>query len=115
MKFLARASIILMLFSPLAMASGNATNDTMQTLSPADQADTLAQAVGKGCVGKNAFYMGMITQAGDQMNDALWSVECTNGQSYMVKLLPDQNGSTRTVECNDFKAKSGLSCFQKLE
>jgi hypothetical protein len=114
MKRIIQASIFLLLFSPLAMASDNPTNDTMQTLTAADQADTLGQAVGNGCVGKTAFYVGTITAAGADMNSALWSVACANGQSYMVKLMPDKAGTTHTIECGEFKAKSGLSCFQKL-
>ncbi len=115
MKFTSIFLIFLAIFSLNAYAgTGNETNDTLQTLSTADQAQILGTAVGNGCIGQVPYYMGVVTVPGPELNNALWSIKCASGLSYVVKLLPDQAGSTRTVDCNEFKEKTGLSCFEKL-
>jgi hypothetical protein len=96
-----------------AYAAGKgAANDYLLSLPPAGQAALLGKAVGDVCTGKTAFYMG-IGIAGFAKRQALWSVKCTNGTSYAVKVNP--NGATLPVECSVFLAMDGFPCFKKVQ
>jgi hypothetical protein len=94
-----------------AYAAGGQANDYLLSLSPAHQAEMLGRAVGKTCTGKTAFYMG-IGVPGHPKRQALWSVKCTNGSSYAVKVNP--NGAVQAIECTVFTAMDGLACFKKI-
>ncbi len=89
-------------------SSGNITHDRLMGLSAAGQAVVLGEAVGEGCVGDRAFYMGMHKQ------ESMWSVGCTNGRSYMVKLAADALGSSEVLECSTLRAIAHVNCFVKL-
>ena len=89
-------------------STGNIAHDRLMGLSAAGQALILGRAVAEGCVGDRAFYMGMYKK------EALWSVGCTNGKSYEVKLAADAMGSAEALDCSVFKAITHLNCFVKL-
>jgi hypothetical protein len=95
-----------------ADAEGGKANDYLLSLSPARQAEMLGQQVGKTCVGKTAFYMG-IGIPGYPKRQALWSVKCADGSAYAVKVNP--NGATQTVECTVFVSMDGFTCFKKVK
>jgi hypothetical protein len=46
-------------------------------------------------------------------NDAYWSVRCTNGKSYQIRIKADDGGSTSVLDCDVLKLAK-VSCFQKL-
>jgi hypothetical protein len=69
----------------------------------------LGKVVGEGCHGVKAFYMG--SSASDE---ALWSVRCSNGESYAVMISPDASGSTRVLSCATLKAMNAGECFKKF-
>jgi len=89
--------------------TGNVAQDLLVTYTAREQALFLGKAVGEGCIGTRAFFMGM-----DPEKDAMWSVGCTNGQSYSVEIHPDPNGTTQVLECSVLKALAGTSCFTKF-
>lgn len=91
-----------------APSTGNIAHDRLMGLSAAGQALILGQAVDEGCVGDSAFYMGMYQQ------EAMWSVGCTNGKSYEVKLAADAVGTTEVLDCSVLKAVAHVNCFVKL-
>jgi hypothetical protein len=94
-----------------AYAAGGQANDYLLSLSPAHQAEMLGNAVGKTCTGKTAFFMG-VGVPGHPKRQALWSVKCTNGTSYAVKVNP--NGAVQAIECTVFTSMDGFACFKKI-
>lgn len=94
----------------LAAGSGNATHDRLVSLPAAEQAKTLATAIGQGCVGKSAFPMG-VTSAGQAKGLAYWSVRCRDGRSFAVQIAPDAQAVV--VDCRVLQA-SGKECFKKF-
>lgn len=91
-------------------ASGrNIANAQLLALPASEQAGALAKAVGEGCSGIQAFYMGSSKQ-----DEAFWSVKCSNSKSYAVMISPDSVGSTRVLECAVFRAVNAGECFTKL-
>jgi hypothetical protein len=89
--------------------TGNAAHDQLLSLEPNMQAVALGQTVNEGCVGRDAFYMGM-----DPKLNAYWSVRCANGKKYQVRISSDAGGSTTIMDCNLLKAVGKISCFEKL-
>lgn len=89
-------------------STGNIAHDRLMGLSAAGRAVVLGQAVGEGCIGDRAFYMGMYEK------EALWSVGCTNGKSYEVKLAADAMGTAESLDCSVLKAIAHVNCFVKL-
>ena len=81
---------------------------------PAKQAEFLATrviaSVGGECSGKDAFYRGL----GYDGNSAYWSVRCTNGREYQVKILADADGATSVIDCETLLIMNGSHCFQKI-
>lgn len=90
--------------------TGNAAQDMLIAYTESEQAAFLGMAVGEGCVGTQAFFMGM-----DHKNDAFWSLRCADGQSYGVEIHPDSTGSTQVLECSILKAVAGTDCFTKFK
>lgn len=93
-----------------AAGSGNPTHDRLLSLPPAEQARTLASAIGQGCVGKSAFPMG-VTASGKAKGLAYWSVRCKDGRSFAVQIAPDAEAVV--VDCRLLHA-NGTECFKKL-
>jgi hypothetical protein len=82
-------------------------------LTPDFRALALAQIVvgsGDRCTGTTTFFMGM----NPRDNDAYWSVRCTNGKSYQIRIKADDGGSTSVLDCDVLKLAK-VSCFQKLD
>ena len=90
--------------------TGNVANDRLLALTEREQAFFLGTVVNEGCVGNRAFYRGIWPKD----RSAYWSVGCTNGASYGVKLAADAVGSTKIVECSVLKAV-GINCFEKIK
>jgi hypothetical protein len=94
----------------LAAGSGNRLNDRLLSLPPAEQASTIAGNVGHGCVGTEAFPMG-VTANGNAKGFAYWSVRCKDGRSFAVQIAP--NAEMQWVDCQLLKA-NGKECFKKF-
>ena len=88
--------------------SGNPAHDRLYSLPVDSQAGFLGKAVGEGCVGQRAFYMGM-----DAKLSAHWSVACVGGKSYEVRLNADATGSTDVVDCAVLR-RVKVNCFESL-
>ena len=89
-----------------AAGSGNPIHDRLLALPPAEQAKTLAQNVGHGCVGTSAFLMGVIST--DKWKSlAYWSVR----RSFAIQIAP--NSQIFIVDCRTLQA-NGKECFKKL-
>lgn len=93
-----------------AAGSGNAAHDRLLALPAAEQAKTLAKAVGQGCVGASTFPMGMTT-TGRAKGLAYWSVRCKDGRSFAVQIAPDAEAVI--VDCRLLHA-NGKECFKKF-
>jgi hypothetical protein len=93
-----------------AAGSGNPAHDRLLALPPDQQAKTLAQAIGRGCVGKSAFPMG-VTSTGKAKGLAYWSVRCKDGRSFAVQIAPDAQAIA--ADCRALEA-SGKECFKKF-
>jgi hypothetical protein len=44
-------------------------------------------------------------------SNAVWNVECKNGSSYSILVMPDEKGSTKVMTCDEFRAAGGGECF----
>jgi len=75
----------------------NVAQDRLIALSPAQQATSLGLVVGEGCVGKEAFYSGLVN-GGPNPGAAIWKVRCKNGKNYVVQINPDAQGTTRVLQ-----------------
>jgi len=95
----------------IAHASKNGANDYLLSQSPSGQAALLGKVVGRGCVGKSVFYMGMGPTKGTR-SQAFWSVKCANGATYAVEVNPD--GTNQALECTAFAINNVGKCFKKL-
>ena len=99
-------------YSYTSPSTGNVAHDHFLKLTPDFRALALAQiVVGSGdmCTGTTTFFMGMNLMD----NDAYWSVRCTNGKSYQIRIKADDGGSTSVLDCDVLKLAK-VSCFQKL-
>jgi hypothetical protein len=90
--------------------SGNKINDRLLSMSPAEQAQTIAHNVGQNCVGTEAFPMG-VTTTGKAKGFAYWSVRCKDGRSFALQIAP--NGDIFVADCQVLKA-NGKECFKKF-
>lgn len=93
-----------------AAGSGNPINDRLLSLPAAEQANTIANNVGQGCVGTLAFPMG-VTSTGKAKGFAYWSVRCKDGRSFAIQIAP--NAEIVVVDCRVLKA-NGKECFKKF-
>lgn len=89
----------------------NGANDYLLAASSSQQATVLGQAVGEGCKGNKAFYMG-IGKEGIAKDQGFWSVRCSDGRSFAVMVYPD--GSSQVLDCKTLAAVGGGTCFKKL-
>ena len=93
-----------------AAGSGNPIHDRLLSLPPAEQAKTLAQNVGQGCIGTLAFPMGVIST--DKWKSlAYWSVRCKDGRSFAIQIAP--NAQIFVIDCRTLQA-NGKECFKKF-
>ena len=93
-----------------AAGSGNPIHDRLLSLPPAEQAKTLAQNVGQGCVGTLAFPMGVVST--DKWKSlAYWSVRCKDGRSFAIQIAP--NAQIFVIDCRMLQA-NGKECFKKF-
>jgi hypothetical protein len=93
-----------------AAGSGNPTHDRLLALPAAEQANTLAKNVGRGCIGTSAFMMGLVST--DKWKSiAYWSVKCKDGRSYAVQIAP--NAEAFVIDCRLLQA-NGKECFKKF-
>ncbi len=95
-----------------AAGSGNRTNDRLMALPPARQAQALAGSLRRGCIGVEAFPMG-VTARGRARGTAYWSVRCKNGKSYVVQIAPDAKGTAVVADCRALQG-TGRECFKKF-
>lgn len=93
-----------------AAGSGNSVNDRLLSLSPAEQAQTIANNVGHGCVGVKAFPMG-VTTTGKAKGFAYWSVNCKDGRNFAIQIAPD--AEIVVIDCKLLRA-NGRECFKKF-
>ena len=94
-----------------AAGSGNPTNDRLLAMPEAQQAQVLGNSLRRGCVGLEAFPMG-VTASGRARGDAYWSVRCKNGKSYAVQIPPRGKGAV-VVDCQALQG-TGRECFKKF-
>jgi len=93
-----------------AAGSGNPIHDRLLSLPPAEQAKTLGQNVGQGCIGTLAFPMGVIST--DKWKSlAYWSVRCKDGRSFAIQIAP--NAQIFVIDCRTLQA-NGKECFKKF-
>ncbi len=94
-----------------AAGSGNPTNDRLLAMPEAQQAQALGKSLRRGCVGLEAFPMG-VTASGRAKGDAYWSVRCKDGKSYAVQIPPRGKGAV-VVDCQVLQG-TGRECFKKF-
>jgi hypothetical protein len=92
--------------------SGNPTNDRLLAMSEPQQAQVLAKSFRHGCVGVEAFPMG-VTTSGRATGYAYWSLRCKNGKSYAVQIAPNPRGTAVVVDCKALEG-TGRECFKKF-
>jgi hypothetical protein len=73
--------------SPAIAGSGNPSHDWLMKMSASSRALVLGLAIGNDCAGKSAFFVGM-----DGDNNSVWGVRCEDGDSYVVRVAPDDDG-----------------------
>jgi hypothetical protein len=95
-----------------AAGSGNPTNDRLLAMPEPQQAQVLARSFRHGCVGVEAFPMG-VTTTGRAKGYAYWSVRCKNGKSYAVQITPNPKGTAIVVDCKALEG-TGHECFKKF-
>ena len=95
-----------------AAGSGNPTNDRLLAMSEAQQAQALGNILRRGCVGVEAFPMG-VTASGRAKGYAYWSVRCKNGKSYVVQIPPSIKSPMIVADCSVLNG-TGRECFKKF-
>lgn len=95
-----------------AAGSGNPTNDRLLEMPEPQQAAALGNSFRHGCVGVEAFPMG-VTASGKARGTAYWSVRCKNGKSYVVQIAPNKKGSAVVADCKVLQG-TGRECFKKF-
>jgi hypothetical protein len=95
-----------------AAGSGNPTNDRLLALPQAQVAQALGNSFRRGCIGVEAFPMG-VTTSGRARGYAYWSVRCKNGRSYVVQIPPNAKIPPIVEDCAVLKG-TGRECFKKF-
>lgn len=96
----------------MAAGSGNARNDRLLATSEAQRAQALGNSFHRGCVGVEAFPMG-VTTSGRAKGYAYWSVRCKNGKSYVVQIPPNVKSPAIVADCKALEG-TGHECFKKF-
>ena len=84
-----------------------AADDSLDAMTGPQQAQVLAKVVetsGDACTGRKAVFKGVTPH-----DRAVWRIDCTNGNSYLVTIEDDAKGSTKVLSCA-VKA-IGVYCF----
>jgi len=92
--------------------SGNPRNDRLLAAPEAQRAQALGNSFHRGCVGIEAFPMG-ITPNGRAKGYAYWSVRCKNGKSYVVQIPPNVKSPADEADCRVLQG-TGKECFKKF-
>ncbi len=92
--------------------SGNARNDRLMAMNEAERAKALGESLHRGCVGVEAFAMG-VAKTGRAKGAAYWSVRCKDGKSNAIELPPNSKVRAMFVDCQELQG-SGHECFKKL-
>jgi len=92
---------------PPPAAPPNLINDKLLGLPPAVQMSTLANSVGRGCVGVAAAPMGVFAQTGL----ASWSVRCADGRAFAVEF--SQDGKAVVGDCRLLQGTL-TPCFKRF-
>ncbi len=95
-----------------AAGSGNPTNDRLLAMPEPERAAALANSFRHGCVGVEAFPMG-VTASGKARGTAYWSVRCKDGKSYVVQIAPNKKGTAVVADCKVLQG-TGRECFKKF-
>jgi hypothetical protein len=95
-----------------AAGSGNARNDRLLAAPEAQRAQALGSSFHRGCVGVEAFPMG-VTASGRAKGYAYWSVRCKNGKSYVVQIPPSVKSPMIVADCSVLSG-TGKECFKKF-
>ena len=95
-----------------AAGSGNLRNDRLLAAPEARRAQALGNSFHRGCVGVEAFPMG-VTASGRAKGYAYWSVRCKNGKSYVVQIPPNVKSPMIVAECSVLNG-TGKECFKKF-
>jgi hypothetical protein len=96
----------------VAAGSGNPRNDRLLAMPQAQVAEALGKSFHRGCVGVEAFPMG-ITTSGRAKGYAYWSVRCKNGASYVVQIPPNIKMPIVVADCRALQG-TGRECFKKF-
>lgn len=96
----------------MAAGSGNPRNDRLLATPEAQRAQALGNSFHRGCVGVEAFPMG-VTASGRAKGYAYWSVRCKNGKSYVVQIPPNVKSPAIVADCKALEG-SGHECFKKF-
>lgn len=95
-------------------AWANPAHEKLAGMSEIDRSEALAifvESSGQPCrTVARTFFQGF-----DAKGNAIWDVECAGGQSYVVQLKNDRDGSTRVIRCQTLHAAGGGTCFRKLD
>ena len=93
--------------------TGNKAHDLFMEQTPEAQRDYLALVVSEtihvDCRGTRTFFAGML---GDV---AMWNVGCASGESFVVHIDPDEQGSVTVIDCPVQKTLTGQSCFETYD
>ncbi|HXC14410.1 MAG TPA: hypothetical protein VNV39_16445 [Stellaceae bacterium] len=92
--------------------SGNPRNDRLLAAPEAQRAQALGNSFHRGCVGIEAFPMG-VTPSGRAKGYAYWSVRCKNGKSYVVQIPPNVKSPAVVADCRVLQG-TGKECFKKF-
>jgi hypothetical protein len=95
-----------------AAGSGNPRNDRLLALPEPQVAEALGKSFRRGCVGVEAFPMG-VTASGRAKGYAYWSVRCKNGKSYVVQIPPNTRIAPIVADCAALQG-TGHECFKKF-
>jgi len=93
----------------VAFAASDISNNYLLSINPSGQAGALGEAVGSGCEGRAAFYMG-IDETGLGKDKAFWSVRCSDGREFAVEVNTD--GTSAVFGCAASKALNSGTCFK---
>jgi hypothetical protein len=92
----------------------NKAHEKLAAMSEIDRSEALAifvEGSGQPCrTVARTFFQGL-----DTRGNAIWNVECAGGQSYVVEIKNDRDGSTLVINCRTLYAAGGGACFKRLE
>jgi len=95
-------------------AHANPAHDIISGMSEGNRKETFAALLSRGgekCpTVSRTFYQGS-----DSKGDAFWNASCVGGQSWLVQVSNDAQGSTRVMSCTMLKAMNAGTCFTKLK